>query len=68
MKDIKPGKASKRNYAKGGDVQGEDLTQGDATLGMAQSLPGAYGGMKKGSASVDPNKYPGWPQMGSILP
>jgi hypothetical protein len=57
-------KKNTRNYAKGGSVQAEDLTQGDATLSMARGLPVSTGGLK--SAFVDPNKYPGWPQMAGI--
>ena len=64
---IKP-QTGRRNYAKGGGVTGtelyEDLTQGGASLGMAQSLPGAFGGAK--SAFVSTSKYPGWPQMAGI--
>lgn len=65
--NVKP-KTGRRNYAKGGGVSGgesyEDLTQGGATTSMAQSLPGVYAGMK--SAFVNPDKYPGWPQMAGI--
>jgi hypothetical protein len=62
--NIKPqsGRRDYPKYADGGGVGPHDFSQ-DA-LAMAKSYQGGGSGVK--SAFVDPQKYPGWPQMAGI--
>jgi hypothetical protein len=60
--NIKP-RTGKRNYAKGGEVVEVEKTPAEIAMEHSGGL-GSFRGVK--SAFVDPNKYPGWPQMAGL--